>query len=212
MATTLVFSPDATALLAAAHPQSGQAWRELALRWNVAVGEGDPCVAVRQAQLACWRGAGVGLPLLRQLARPGVLVLRTAQGQPLHAVLVALDFSHAVLQVGPQQFGLTLGALAQVWRGEFYTLWRTPDTWREGMDATAQPALRSWALQRGVDSSAPPPGSTHAAATTPFIEQLRVYQMAQGLPADGRLGPLTLMHLSRMSGVSEPVLAAVSSR
>ncbi|MDB5958302.1 peptidoglycan-binding domain-containing protein, partial [Ramlibacter sp.] len=34
--------------------------------------------------------------------------------------------------------------------------------------------------------------------------EVRAFQLAQGLPADGRPGPLTYMQLNRVSGVDEP--------
>ena len=36
--------------------------------------------------------------------------------------------------------------------------------------------------------------------------RLRAFQLAQGLPADGRLGPMTFMQLNRTAGVEEPRL------
>ena len=36
--------------------------------------------------------------------------------------------------------------------------------------------------------------------------RVRAFQLAQGLPADGLLGPLTFMQLNRAGGVDEPVL------
>jgi hypothetical protein len=47
------------ALRALAQGDEAQAWRELALHWNVAIGEGDPCVAARQAALACFRSTAI---------------------------------------------------------------------------------------------------------------------------------------------------------
>jgi general secretion pathway protein A len=207
---------DPAALLLAAQPLQATAWRELALRWNVAIGEGDPCVAALQAQLACFRSTGGALPLLRLLARPGVLTLhmlsaeaalsassaaKTKTARVRYAVLVALDDSKATLQVGRQRFDLSLPALAQIWRGEFATLWRTPTGWQATADtaAGALPApTRAWVDQQlaraGFDNS------------RPLRERLRAYQLTQGLPPDGLAGPLTLMMLSRDAGVMEPRL------
>ncbi len=209
-------SNDPAALLLAAQPLQATAWRELALRWNVAIGDGDPCVAALQAQLACFRSAGGALPLLRLLARPGVLTLhmlsaeaalsaspaaRTKGTKVRYAVLVALDDNKATLQVGRQRFDLSLPALAQIWRGEFATLWRTPAGWQATADnaagALAAPT-RAWVDQQlssaGFDNS------------RPLRERLRAYQLTQGLPPDGLAGPMTLMMLSRDAGVVEPRL------
>lgn len=188
------------ALLAAAQAQPATAWRELALRWNVAIGEGEPCVAAAQAQLACFRSTNGGLALLRQVARPAVLVLRPPGGEaPVHAVLVALDERGAAFQAGPRRFTLALPALLGLWRGEFGTFWRTPPGWREGRPLSADAEGRAW-LEERLPAE---PGAKRA-----LTERVFAFQLAQGLPLDSVAGPLTLMQLNRAAGVDEPRLAA----
>jgi general secretion pathway protein A len=194
---------DVQAVLAAAHRQPGMAWRELALRWHVAVGEGDPCAAVLLAQLACFRSPSAGLPGVRMMSRPGVLVLRDAAGRPLYALLVALDDSHATLQVGARRFRWTLETLAAAWRGEFLTLWRTPAGWKEGLDPMNNASLRTWVEARLPAASLAGASGGSAASVS---DRVQVYQRAQGLPADGLLGPMTWMRLQRQAGVAEPGL------
>ncbi len=190
------------ALLAVAHAQPAQAWRELALRWNVAIGEGDPCVAALQANLACFRSPAGGLGLLRQVARPALLTLRAPRSAaPLHAVLVGLGEGGATLQVGTRSFRLALPVLLEAWRGEFATFWRTPAGWREGADLAASTAGRAW-LDERLAAAGQPGGR-------PLAERVRAFQLAQGLPLDGVAGPLTLMQLNRVTGVDEPRLAAL---
>ena len=201
-------SEDPAALLAAAHVSEALAWRELALRWNVAIGEGDPCVVAAQAQLACYRSVSGGLQLARQLARPAVLQLRPAAGLKLYALLVALDERRATLQVGRQRFELTLPALAGVWRGELATFWRTPPGWSSAADqGLSSPAL-AW-VETQLDGQRP---ADQPPSARPLRERVAAYQLVQGLPADGRAGPLTLMHLNRSAGVDEPRLAAQPGR
>ncbi|MEO7642027.1 MAG: peptidoglycan-binding domain-containing protein, partial [Ramlibacter sp.] len=45
-------------------------------------------------------------------------------------------------------------------------------------------------------------GATEAA----LAPRVRAFQVAQGLPADGRPGPMTFMQLNRVAGVDEPRL------
>lgn len=194
-------SSDPGALLAAAHADEATAWRELALRWNVAVGEGDACVAVAQAQLACFRSASGGLTLVRQLGRPVLLALQPPTGPRVHALLVGLSDSQATLQVGAQRFVLTLPALVGLWRGEFATLWRTPPGWRGGAGVQASAELRSWVQQQLATAL---PGD----AARGFAERITAFQVLGGLPSDGLVGPVTLMQLNRTAGVEEPRLAA----
>ncbi len=195
-------SDSPAALLAAAYADEALAWRELALRWNVAIGEGDPCVVAAQAQLACFRSASGGFQLARQLARPALLVLRGRTGLKVHALLVALDDSRATLQVGRERFDLTPQALAGAWRGEIATFWRTPPGWRAGRDAELPAETRAW-----VEAQLAPVAS--GVPASPWRERVLAYQLLQGLPPDGRAGPLTLMHINRTAGVDEPRLTAL---
>ena len=194
-------SDSPAALLVAAHTDEALAWRELALRWNVAIGEGDPCVVAAQAQLACFRSASGGFQLARQLARPALLVLRGSVGPKVYALLVGLDDNRATLQVGRESFELTPQALAGAWRGEIATFWRTPPGWRDGRDAEVSAETRAW-----VEPQLGP--APTGAPVRPWRERVLAYQLLQGLPPDGRAGPLTLMHINRTAGVDEPRLAA----
>jgi general secretion pathway protein A len=195
--TTPAFD-SAEALLAAAQPQPAIAWRELALRWNVAIGEGDPCVAAAQARLACFRSPTGGLALLRQVSRPAVLALRAPRGPALHAVLVALDDSSATLQAGGRNFRLPLQTLLDLWRGDVATFWRVPPGWREGSELSADPQGRRWLSEKL--------GAAGHGGERPLLERVWAFQLAQGLPLDGLAGPLTLMQLNRAVGVDEPRL------
>jgi general secretion pathway protein A len=195
---------DVPALLAAAHADEALAWRELALRWNVSVGEGDPCVAVLQAQLACFRSSAAGgLQLVRQLGRPALLALRPATGPRVYALLVGLTDSQATLQAGTQRFVLTLPVLVGLWRGEFATLWRTPPGWRAGVATDANPALRTWVREQ---LAAALPGDGPA----DLGQRISAFQVLGGLPVDGLVGPVTLMQLSRTAGIEEPRLAVAA--
>jgi general secretion pathway protein A len=182
---------DPAPVLAAAQGVQATAWRELALLWHVSVGEGDPCTAVAQVQLACLRSAAGGLPVVRQLARPGLLTLRRDDGQAVYAQLLALGDHSATLQAGGQRFWLTLPALARIWRGEFATLWRTPPGWRADAAPQGNADLRAWVARQLP--------ATGLADTAPLAERVRAFQVAQGLPADGVAGPMTLIALMSLT-------------
>jgi general secretion pathway protein A len=190
---------DTAPLLAAAHSDEAIAWRELALRWNVAIGEGEPCsVAAAQARLACYRSAGGDLRLLRLLQRPVLLVMRGPTGLRLMATLEQLDERQAVLQVGAQRHVLTLAALSTLWRGEFATWWRLPPGWKGG-ERNPGPEARAWIGQQLARLQP-------ATAQQPLRDQVAAFQIVQGLPADGVPQALTLMQLNRAAGVDEPRL------
>jgi general secretion pathway protein A len=191
-------------VLASAHADEGTAWRELGLHWQVAIGHGEPCAVVTQAQLACLRQPKGGVPAILRADRPAMLTLVGPTGHLFYALLVALDDDHATLQAGTRRWVLSLPTLATIWRGESATLWRTPPGWREGSDAASQDRTRAWVAQH-----LPPPA---AGTSPPLRDRVAAFQVMQGLPSDGRAGPLTLMQLNRQAGVEEPRLRSAAPR
>ena len=101
---------------------------------------------------------------------------------------------------------VTLAALAARWQGDFATLWRAPVGYSGRIaDTRGGPAL-DWVAQRlaAIDGAVAPTGKVVLDAR--LKSRIRAFQLAQGLPADGRPGPLTFMQLNRASGVDEPRL------
>jgi len=182
-----------------------EAWRELAQAWNLPAPEGDPCKSLAKQQVQCFSKT-LNLALIRQLARPGIVTLDAATGQPSYAILWSLNDQSATLRAAGTEQTVTLAALAQRWDGDYSTLWRAPEGYRERpRDGAGGPAIE-WVAARlaTVKGTAPPAGK--AVLNTALKADVKAFQLAQGLPADGRPGPLTYMQLNRATGVDEPRL------
>jgi general secretion pathway protein A len=186
------------------------AWRALATLWAPAAAPEPPC-APGQA-LRCHR-ATLTLAQIRQLARPGLLLLHEeadgpGRGAPGYALLLGLDDQQALLRPGDggAAEAVPLAQLARWWRGEFATLWRAPQGLPEGTLDASQPALAAWLgeqLDRLPDAN--------ARDERPLRQRIAAFQLAQGLKPDGVPGPMTLMQLNRAAGVQEPRLRGTGS-
>lgn len=180
-----------------------QAWRELAKAWKAEPGEGEPCKALQKERLQCFSG-NLSLALIRELARPGIVTLDAATGAPSYALLTALTRESATLRAGGAEQTVTLAALAARWNGQFSTLWRTPPGYA-GWMAESGPTVDWMADQVALASGSPAaPGPKRLDAQ--LKSQLKTFQVAHGLVADGQPGPLTLMQLNRVAGLGEPRL------
>jgi len=178
---------EPSVVVAAAWQDEAQAWRDLAAEWSLTLPEGQPCEQALAVGLVCHRISS-GLGMLRQLARPAVLVLRGDDDQTVYVKLLGVGATDATLAAGDKRWRVSLLSLARVWRGEFHTYWRAPPGWRPGeVDA---PATQAWLQQRLAAAGV-------AADVGPLREQVRTFQIANGLQADGLAGPLTLMLLGR---------------
>ena len=173
----------------------------------------DACATLPRDGLRCYRNRRAGLNLVRQIDRPVLLTLFPSEegDVAVSAVLRRLDGDTATLEGGGRTVRVPVAELAQVWRGDIATLWRTPPDMPDKGDLAETPAGAAWLDQQLATAAA---GGTRAAvpaagrATTPAQRQSRIqrFQLAQGVTPDGRAGPLTLMLLNRVNGVSEPRL------
>jgi general secretion pathway protein A len=183
----------------------GQAWRELARAWKLAPGEGDACRALQREQVQCF-SRPMTLALIRQLARPGIVTLDAASGRPSYALLTALTADSATLRAGDGEQTVTLAALAARWRGEFATLWRSPPGYNNRIgDGQGGPVVDWIATTLTAFDGAPPPSGPKS-LDAGLRSRVLAFQLAQGLPADGRPGPMTFMQLNRVAGLDEPRL------
>lgn len=190
--------------LGAAARNERDAWRELAQSWGANVADGEPCQLAARQRLQCFRGSG-SLASLRQLDRPAILTLRGENDEPLYALMTGLGPHSAVLQTSTARRSVSLLTLAQMWRGEFATLWRSPEGYRASAGEDGGAAASQWVSARltAVQGSPSTPD-----AEVPLKSRISAFQMAQGLKPDGLAGPMTYMQLNRVSGVDEPKLQA----
>ncbi|MGE0349708.1 ExeA family protein [Hydrogenophaga sp.] len=196
--------PEVSALLGS----EDQAWRELAPLWGLALDAGgDPCTAAQREQLQCYRTDRMTLNGLRQLDRPGIVTLRQARGAG-RALVTALSGDTATLQAGDLRWRMPLTELADMWRGDFATLWRTPPG-QSGrlVDGRTGPAA-DWLGERiaGLQAAGKVPPST-----TGLTARVQAFQRSQGIDAAGIAGPITFMQVNLASGVEEPRLSAPGS-
>jgi general secretion pathway protein A len=183
------------------------AWRALAALWRISLPDanGDPCAQAPPWQ--CFKSANGGLPLIRQLDRPGFITLHDDAGRPLHVLLVALGDRTATLHIGSQTQTVSLVSLANVWQGDFATFWQAPGGYQRTLgDGDTGVLVDHLAAQlASVRGEAPPAARQRYDAA--LKSRVQAFQLANGLKADGLAGPTTFMQLARAAGDrSEPRL------
>jgi general secretion pathway protein A len=185
-----------------------QAWRELARAWKLAPGEGDACRALQREQVECF-SRPMTLALIRQLGRPGIVTLDANTGKPSYALLTGLTADSATLRAGDSEQTVTLPALAARWRGEFATLWRAPPGYSSSIAERQRGPVVDWMAATLAKVDGAPAAGGKQILDAALRSRVLAFQLAQGLPADGRPGPMTFMQLNRAAGVEEPRLQTV---
>ncbi len=194
-------SLDATTAqrLAALPRNESTALAELASAWGVFASQEPACALALRAQVRCFRGKGQ-LAMLRRLGRPAVLTLVDGAGRPVYAPLMRLKGDTAQVQVGSELQSWPWPVLERLWRGDFTTLWRTPPGYQHGSTIAESDETGRWVAAQLAQL----PGAEPA---QPLRAQVLAFQASTGLPTSGRPGPMTLMQLNRIAGVSEPSLS-----
>ena len=184
-----------------------QAMRELAAAWKTPLAEADPCGTAARQQLQCFKSDDGGLAMLRALDRPGVLTVYDDAGKPFYVLLMSLAADSATLRgAGGATQTVLLSALAKSWRGEFATLWRTPPAYVGRVPVGQNGPVVDWVAQQVARAQGEALPNTPGTLDAALQERIANFQLAHGLKPDGRVGPITLMHLNRVAGVDEPRL------
>ena len=204
-AAALLFLSAAEVVARNAWRSEGEAWRELAPQWGIALpaSTAEPCAVAPRAQWQCFRTTAATLPLVRQLDRPGFITLRDGSGRPAYALLLGLGPRAATLRIGRETLDVTLVSFAELWAGDFATYWRAPDGYAGILKVGARgPAVDGLAAQLASVRG-------DAAPTVPVLYdnvmavRVAAFQSTQGLAADGRAGPTTFMQLARVTGSAQ---------
>lgn len=178
------------------------AWERLFERWQLryAIGSEDACTQATRQGLSC-RADRSALDLLLRLDRPAILELPL--GDSLHHVVLAgATPDRVLLQAGTTQLAVPRIQLESLWSGEYLLLWR-PGTLGGaelslGDRGEAVLQLRNQ-LQRWRGGAALQAASAEV-FDAPLQAELRSFQGAQGLDADGVAGVRTQMVLDTLLG------------
>ena len=183
------------------------AYTALFAAWGAADPGGERCRRAEGMGLRCKSGRG-GLEEVRKANRPAVFRLRDTQGRNFFATLLALDDKRARFTVGTQTTTIALESLADQWSGEYTLLWRGPPGKSEAIRSGARGPAVQWlagALAGASGQSlAPSDANVFDAA---LMQQVRAFQLAQGLLPDGAVGPQTMIRLSALADAAAPSLA-----
>jgi len=171
--------------------------------WGAALGKTAPCADAQREQLQCFRISRMTLHGLRQMDRPAALLLRLPGQGDGWAVLTAMTSETATLLTENDRWLLPLTALADIWRGDYATLWRTPPGQQGRLNTGNTGPAADWLAQRLEQLQST---GLISAQSADFLSRVRAFQRSQGLNDDGLAGPMTFMLINRASNVDEPRL------
>ncbi|MCG6862045.1 MAG: AAA family ATPase [Chromatiaceae bacterium] len=182
------------------------AMRVLLRRWGIELkdlGQGDPCIRVRDYGLRCERDSG-GWDRMRFFDRPALVRLVTEDLREVYLVIGALDAEAATLELTEGSRRVNLASLDQYWDGEYLMLWQPPPVGGVMIGPGSVGESVRWLrklLSQVPDLDFEDTGSGTFDKT--LGEAVRGFQAREGLETDGVAGPKTLVRLHSVVGMPE---------
>ncbi len=151
------------------------------------------CRTLRAQGLECYRTEGA-LQDLRQMDRPAILTLTDEQDRKRHLLIVQLTADRARFDTGNGLVDVSLDDLRLAWTGEIFLLWR-----REVRPVQMAPGQRGphilWLRERLAEMMGKP--AVHSDQYDAALkDEMRLFQEARGLIADGIVGIRSRIALS----------------
>lgn len=166
--------------------------------------EAIPCDFAPEAGLQCLRRAG-GWSELAQLNMPVVMELWDDESAPYYAAVTDFVDGRYRLVLGDETHMVSPDDLRDSWFGTFVVLWRTPPGYNGSLRQGDRHETVRW-LRRQLQAFDPtlPTDSRHFDVA--LRNQVAAFQEAQGLLADGVVGPMTWIQLTSRNGATYPQL------
>lgn len=167
--------------------------------------DGTPCFYGQTKNLSCFHGRS-NLAALRKLNRPAVLTLYDDTNQPQYVTLLSIDHKWARIYLAEKEQAISLQQLAFYWRGEFTLLWKFPSGYSGLIRPGSSGITVVWLskIMNRIDNKEAGYGRSYY--DEEMVQQVKKFQLRQGLNDDGVVGVKTLIHINQQVDKNAPLL------
>ena len=198
---------------ASSNPSSepnSSAWKALFDRWGLnyrADSLQTTCDQAQTAGLRCLQSNG-SLQELRELNQPVILQLQTVQGLR-EVALVSLSSTTATIVSQEGSITRAISEVSDVWTGGYTLLWRAPSEYAGVMELGDRGGGVLWLRRQLVQlGHLAPTAQSSDQFDDNLVQQVLRFQRNQGMRADGKVGPRTVMRLMAAADSRIPQLSA----
>ncbi|MDH4233251.1 MAG: AAA family ATPase, partial [Nitrospirota bacterium] len=186
------------------------AYRALFKQWNISYqkrGNNTGCQQALDQGLSCLEGPR-SLNELSRLNRPAVLKLFDDNGSEFYAALISFQGKTATVIVGGETRTVDVKEIEQRWLGDYTLLWRTPPDYQGSIYLGYHGTVVEWLeKQMAIIQGRTAQNKKNMVYDKALVQQIRKFQLKEGLVPDGIVGPQTIIHLQNAAENDEPVLA-----
>ena len=176
----------------------GKAYKQLFRVWGVdyTTDDASPCEHALSNKLLCYQSSG-SIKTVISLNRPVLLKSKDERFGSSYIVLVSMEDEYAIVSQNGDYQLVSIAEIEANWGGYFEILWRPLQTGvryiRPGYKGEVVAALdKKLAVLQGRE-----PSSDNPFEYSPeLVDQVRAFQVANNLPSDGVVGPITQIHFN----------------
>lgn len=145
---------------------------------------------------------------LRYMNKPAVLGFRDEKGAAYYGTLTSLKGDRAVVTISGETRTSDVRELMRWWSGEYLLLWREPAGCKENVKLGEQGPTVGWIEERlAFTQGKPRPANGAQSYDSRLEEQVKQFQLVNGMVPDGIVGPRTLIGLGGVVAAGDPSLS-----
>jgi general secretion pathway protein A len=167
----------------------------------------NPCLAAASANYSCEKVRLASWDELKDINRPGLLTLATADKKWVYLMVVGLSEHYLLVRANGAEKIIPWRDLAPLWTGDFSYIWSRPQGFEKSLQLGDKSELVTWVAEQFavLDQQSAP--LTRQFFTEKLKKRVELFQRTQNILPDGVIGVQTLRRLNEVLGIDKPLLA-----
>jgi general secretion pathway protein A len=166
----------------------------------------SPCEQATAHGLHCLSGS-VSLNGLLRLNRPAVLKLFNEKNRAFFATLISYSGGLATFSIGGKDIVTDADEIGRRWYGDYAMFWKTSLNYTGNIRPGHKGPEPAWIdKQLSLINGRKAQGGKDLSYDARLVNEVKKFQLTEGLVPDGVIGPYTLILLNNVSGNSGPAL------
>lgn len=170
-----------------------------------AVDKKSPCTSLNKSTYECAKTKLDSWDELKELNRPGVMTLSTADKKWVYALLIGLSENHALFLVDGVEKVISWRELVEQWNGDFLYVWSRPAGFDSSLQVGDRSELVTWIAEQFAKLDQQPAPLTRQFFTDRLQKRIALFQANNGILPDGVFNEQTLRRLNEALGMDKPL-------